>query len=83
MVLWHSESWKNKAGKLSPDLVLMMRLPHHQPVFGGRINKEYISDTLTANADVPSELECVVIGGGGTRFGRCGGDSASDMSTRA
>ena len=82
IVDWHSLSWKNRAGKLSPALVLTTTLPNHHPKLGGRTNNEYISLTGTANAYVPAAFPCeVVLGGGGTRYDCFGGEEESDRST--
>src|SRR6186713_3391874 len=68
IVDWHSLSWKNRAGKLSPARVLTTTLPNHHPMLGGRTSSEYISLTGTAKAYVPAEAPWVVVeGGGGTR----------------
>src|ERR1700761_3080045 len=81
MVDWHSLSWKNSAGKLSPARVFMTTLPYHQPMLGGRTRSEKTSLTGTAKAYVPMALLCVVVvGGGGTRYVCFGGDAESDKS---
>ena len=82
MVDWHSLSWKNRAGKLSPARVLTITLPNHHPILGGLTSNEYISLTGTAKAYVPMELACdVVTGGGGTRYDCFGGAEVSERST--
>jgi hypothetical protein len=79
---WHSLSWKNNAGKLSPALVFITTLPNHHPKLGGRMSSEKISLTGTAKAYVPmAELWVVVVGGGGTRYDCFGGDDESERST--
>lgn len=40
IVLSHSPSWKNSAGKLSPARELMMTEPYHHPTLGGRTRRE-------------------------------------------
>jgi hypothetical protein len=81
MVDWHSLSWKNKAGKLSPARVLITTLPNHHPMLGGRTNTEYTSLTGMANAYPGVPLCDDVVGGGGTRYDVVGGDDESDRST--
>ena len=81
MVDWHSLSWKNSAGKLSPARVLTTTLPNHHPMLGGRTRIEYISLTGNANA-YPGATECIEgVGGGGTRYDCLGGDDESERST--
>ncbi|KAL2130201.1 hypothetical protein VTI74DRAFT_6790 [Chaetomium olivicolor] len=50
MVLWHSLSWKNSGGKLSPARELMMTLPYHHPTLGGRMTRLKTAETGTAKA---------------------------------
>src|SRR5271170_4974263 len=69
IVLSHSESWKNRAGRLEPARVLITTLPNHQPRLGGRMSMEYMLDNGSANAYRPmlNSSKVAEVGTGGTR----------------
>src|SRR5207248_3125974 len=69
IVLSHSESCKNNAGRLDPARVFMTTLPNHHPRLGGRMSTEYMLERGSANAYRPmlDSSKVADVGTGGTR----------------